>query len=204
MYLQQNRNPVRVLSDRGIRQAIRQGMIQIVPSFDERKDSQRIQPASLDVELYGVEDCEPISYRDGHFQCASEKLTIPSRYISTAGLTELIDFGQLRHRKYVFLGASVEARSSIRRLGGFIARAGGCFYSNPERTELEIGNFGPNDIKFHQEERIAQVIFTVDPFADKRFEGIVKTPREVREQGEQVRELEMGIEVCRESQIHHL
>ncbi len=202
--------PIRILSDRGIKQAIDQRLIRITPELDYEKDTERIQPATLDVKIKRIEGAEPIDNK-GEFIFApkdGEKLTMPAYLTSTIDLTELIDFGQLdprRTSKPIYLNVMTEARSSLRRLGCYMANRGVFFFSGPEYTQLEISNFSNNDLHFQQGERVAQVFFRVDPFADYFFTQLNNLGEgRYLESGEQIRGLNMGVEVRDKEQLRLL
>jgi deoxycytidine triphosphate deaminase len=202
-------SPTRILSDRGIKDAISAGLIRIEPGFDPEKDRKRIQPASLDLVLDEVDETEPIkhSQQDGfNFKHAFlNRRTFPGRYVSTATLTEILWFGQLQNEQPLMLCPSMEARSSVRRLGGYIYHPGLCITA-ADRTQIEIGNFSCNSMHFSQGERVAQAIFTVRPRADYLWTLMhdpdhIPKPLEI---GEKVRALDMGVEVRDAAQIRML
>ena len=82
---------VRILSDKGIKQAIDQGIIKIIPKLEYEKDQERIQPATLDVKIKEIEGSEPIQHH-GSFACipkSGKELILPASSVSTINLTEL-------------------------------------------------------------------------------------------------------------------
>jgi len=197
--------PIRILSDNGIRQALDFGLIKISPKFDYRKDSDRIQPATLDVRIQQIDEVEAIlplfektlSHRPNY------RLSLQARHISTVELTELIDFGQLSSCNFNnFFGISSEVRSSARLLGAYMARSGAYFFSDPQYSYLEIGNFSQNDIHLKKEDRIAQLFFLIFPFRD--YFGIPVGEHPKNETGEKVRSLEMGVSVTDDIQLTKL
>src|SRR3989344_1424023 len=204
-YILTGKIPLRILSDTGIRQALELGLIRITPSFDAAIDTKRIQPATLDVKIQDIDEIDPIDDTNSEhtFCLPRENLVIPAKSVATINLTELIDFGQLVHRDAPrFFGIMTEARSSTRRLGMYMANSGQYFFSGPTNTTLEIGNFSPNDLLFTEGERVAQLFFTVQPFADKH-EHITFADYNP-DVGETVRSLDMGIEITSTAQLRLL
>jgi deoxycytidine triphosphate deaminase len=201
-------NSSRILSDRGIMQAMDFGFIKTSPVFDPETDTKRIQPATLDVKIASVDEKEPLVYERAfrYGSIEGEKQTLKGRCVSTINLTEVVDFGQVGfsslHRP--FLGISVEARSSVRRLGGYIPEQGRYLFSVPEHyTQIEMGNFSRNDIHFKEGDRIAQVFFPVFPFKDYVY-GVAEDTPEIKEIGEQIRSLDMGMDVSYTGQFEWL
>jgi len=212
------RRPIRILSDRGISQALELGLIRTTPCFDPTIDTKRIQPATLDVRLRRVTDSAPLSYdlQGPIKKWHRDRLKVPAQSICTVQLTEKVDFGQsLPHAKPMpcrveprFIGVSCEARSSVRRLGMFVNHQGYFFTGretedNKVYTHVKIGNFGLNDVHFEEGERVAQLFFTVEPFADyldTQFDG----PARPTEKGELIRSLNMGIEIVCDKILNQL
>jgi hypothetical protein len=196
----QHHNPIRILSDRGIRQAIEQRFIQIIPSID-LADTTRIQPATLDVCIHDIEDAMalgrlPHKLIDG--------LVLTNESSSCVELTERIECTARSDAGYPFLGCVYESRSSVLRLGGFVPRAGSIIQT-ASHTVIEMGNLGPNNLFFDHGERIAQVFFTVDPFADLYGIGLdLDKPLPYSDLGDRIRSLSMGVEVCTEEQVRSL
>jgi len=199
------RGPVRLLSDRGIRQALAMELITVEPGFDE-KDTARIQPVTIDMKIKEVDYVEPISsdvaYKPGG------NLTLDARCISSVVLTEFIDVwqGEKIYGDW-FLGLFGETRSSLHRLGMFNFNRGKIW---PGPTQyIELGNFSHNNIHLVAGERVAQFFISVHPYADWGYEdsslwapedAFVATP----EMGEKVRGLDMGMEAVTEEQIKQL
>ncbi|MBI4181585.1 MAG: hypothetical protein HY520_01300 [Candidatus Aenigmarchaeota archaeon] len=172
--------PQRILSDRGIRQALAQGFLTLDPPHP--LEDARIQPATLDVCIRRVEESWEGLLED----------VLPARAVSTVYLTEAIDVGQLRGDHPRYLSVSAEARSTPRRLGAYMANHGAYFPTGPGGSELEIGNFGPNAIQIPRGERIAQLFITVRPYED---DECVWGGHESSPQGDSIRELDMGVEL---------
>ncbi|MFC2134876.1 hypothetical protein ACFLTH_09680 [Bacteroidota bacterium] len=200
---------IRILSDKGIKQALDMGLIKTTPAFDYNIDSKRVQSATLDVRLLEVDEVEAISHR--HEQEKNEnfvqsfspkkKNSFHERSISTIKLTEIIDFGQLgAPHENNFLGVTSEARSTVRLYGCYIPNCG-YFHTSENNSQIEIGNFSQNQIHFSEGDRVAQLLFSVDPFDDKRMEDIIKPSQSQIQMGEMVRSLDVGMEVVDSNQI---
>lgn len=197
---------VRILSDRGIMQAIDFGLIRITPD-DDMHDPARIQPASLDIKIASVEDAEAMNHIDSQDTLIWPDMALPSGYLSMINLTEAIDFGQFRPiDEPHYISVSTEARSSARRLGIFMANWGSLFFSGPDFAQIELGNFGPNDVRFQPGDRIAQVLFIVKPWADYIHTNMHDTDHVPKplESGEMIRSLDMGEEVRDEAALRNL
>lgn len=146
----------RILSDRGIRQALDQRIITIEPSPTGL--DRRIQAASLDICFAEVDDARPIR---GDRTRESDKTTLPASSFVDVNLTECIDWGRTQdHSPAEFLYPLVEARSTFRRIGVFNQHHGNTFiFGNPD--VIELGNFGPNELRVPYGMPIAQLIFAV-------------------------------------------
>ncbi len=196
--------PTRILSDNGIRKALALELIRITPAFDPVKDTKRIQPASLDVKLHCVDESAPINPRSGYspFVPQGTEHTLRAGYISTIHLSELVDFGQFTPDRLRLLGVFSEARSSVRRLGGYMENHGAYFFSDQKRSHLELGNFGPNDIRCAPNDRIAQLFFTVIPYSEYLL-GAGNT-RAVHDYREKIQSLDTGTEVTSNEELRRL
>ena len=203
----------RILSDRGIRQAMEFGLIKTVPKFDYHKDPTRIQPATLDLRIGGHEGAEIISpgiKSDKIKEIIWPKtIALPARAISEVSLSELVDFGQFDGRRGLtrpnYLNIMIEARSSLRRFGAYMPNWGMYFFSDSRFSHLEVGNFSLNDIYLKSGERIAQAFFRVLPFADYHHTSM-GYPFKARplKSGEKIRSLDMGIELTINEQLIEL
>ncbi len=187
----------RILSDRGIRQALEMGLITICPQIDE---AERIQPATLDVKISRIEFLDTFGEEDGR---KPQQRIIPAKSKVMVKLTESIETFR------PFISIRAEARSSVRRLGLFSANPS-LFYTNNESSHIEIGNFSQNDVAFEYGNRIAQLFFIVDPFRDLPiYEGdnpiySLLPHEEYADVGEKVRSLDMGVEISEDGGINDL
>lgn len=170
-----------ILSDKGISQAIELDMIRVNPSEDLKENTKRIQPATLDVKINEINISKPIQMDEYSQDISYKKTTLQSKFISDVGLTERIS---ISHPE--FMKITCEARSSIRRLGGFIPYQGNLFFSDAENSRLKIGNFSCNDIHFKEEDRLAQLFFSVS--FSKDYENLTEIY-------EQIRSLDKGIAI---------
>ena len=197
----------RILSDRGIKQAFDLGLIKTTPFFDYKKDRKRIQPATLDMKVRQIDSAfQSKEDLKGQIIFSKNKLSFPARSTASVELNEQVDIGQfdgsLRPR---YLNVSIEARSSLRRLGCYMANPA-AFFSTPDYTQIDMGNFSQNDILFQEGDRIAQLFILVRPFDDYFFTGMESPDYNARplESGEQVRSLDMGIEMLEDENLFEL
>ncbi|MGE0792950.1 MAG: hypothetical protein AB7V77_02075 [Candidatus Woesearchaeota archaeon] len=205
----------RFLNDRGIKQAINYGFIKISPNLDLTKNTKRLQPATLDIELKKIDSSSDIDKNSLYF---SDLNIIKSRSENDVFLTEQIHHDrQVKELPVNFIFPSIEARSSFRRLGVFVPNGGGVFFNTPKGVEVELNNYSYNDIYINEGERFAQIFFRIDPFKDKWDMGYslqnlkdmnVKNPEEVlkklNETFEKARSLDMGIEITTNEQLEWL
>ncbi|MBU4502154.1 MAG: hypothetical protein KKA79_06155 [Nanoarchaeota archaeon] len=189
---------VRILSDKGIQQAINLGLIKIKPSDDLKKNRKRIQPATLDVKLKKISVSKPINMDKYSQDVSSKRTTLQAGYISDVELTERISLTYPE-----FMRVAYEARSSVRRLGGFIPYQGKSFFSCGKNSRLKIGNFSSNNIHFKKEDRVAQLFFTVFPFQDH---GAICSPNYegIRNIAEKIRSLDMGRTISKNNHLKSL
>ena len=76
---------LRVLSDRGIKQALDEGLIKVTPSLDYLADTTRIQPATIDLKMGGISETEII---DGNIFFNDSPFILPARSKNEVLLTE--------------------------------------------------------------------------------------------------------------------
>jgi|GEM_PF-2226201 len=186
--------PKRILSDKGIKQAIDFGLIKTTPAFDYNADTKRIQPATLDVKAREIDEIETIDDENiiWNNNAPKDKIVLKAGSISSVNLTEFVEFNNFYGHPF-FISPTTEARSSLRVLGCFIPDHGIYFFSGPKYSQIELGNFSQNDIIIPKEERIAQILFHVNPFADRNFN--IPENKNLTELGEKARSLDMGVEV---------
>jgi deoxycytidine triphosphate deaminase len=157
----------RVLTDRGITQAIAAGLLRFYPPLD---DEQR-QPASIDVRAESLDDLFPIeealsggsstlpharSLHEAYDLQENGRIVIPSGYEATIACTQSFScVPQLRTR--------TELRSSLRRLSCYAPS--GITMAARSRALVELKNPGPIDIALTPGDKIAQLLcsFTYDP-----------------------------------------
>src|SRR3989344_4183657 len=137
------------LSDRGIREALKQGILKFTP---ELEDSQ-IQPISVDLRVHGTEDVGHLEdFRFSEWERFYDDLLIPPFSNVTLSASQGIEW----MRPLMF---QAELRSSLRRLGCYTpnGRAAPCFGG---RTEVEFNNFGPFEILLREGDKFAQLLFS--------------------------------------------
>jgi len=142
--------PEKILSDRGIRQALEHNVVKVEPELDLQKDSTRVQPATLDVKIAEVTNRAPLEDMNRAYGCEGST-RLDAKHISTTRLTENYDFGQPRYSEDpkeiierqipMFIFPSFDVRSSVARLGGFIPRD--MMQDLHDGAHIEIGNFSP-------------------------------------------------------------
>ncbi|PIN76019.1 hypothetical protein COV18_01185 [Candidatus Woesearchaeota archaeon CG10_big_fil_rev_8_21_14_0_10_37_12] len=195
----------RILSDRGLRQAINAGLMSFTPALDLSDDC-RIQPVTIDLKFKEVEGLEPLSR--GFGDCISRGPVLLPGQRSTVVLTEQIEFEPGRQSDYTtdrelsvrgfdgrYLLPSIEARSSLRRLGCFVCPPN-IVFNSADGLQFDVGNFGPNPVQLSYGDRFAQMFVFVEPYQDVAptlehlFDGCKETER-----GSLVRSLDMGVEV---------
>ena len=193
----------RILSDRGIRQAIEHGLIRITPELNEQEQKTRIQPASLDMRLKFMEGLENLE--NGGKNDFEETLTLKQKRTYEITFTENVDPFWFRNGEYCFFGASIVPRSSVVRLGGFATNSALMRNAYEDLSMTQFSNLGPNPIPFEYGEKIGQIFFHPIPFADtygQMFDAGSKP--KLKMSGNIVRSLDMGVEVIDESEIANL
>ena len=200
----------RILNDRGIKKALESGYIEILPTIDP-SDTTRIQPATLDVKIAEVDEINRLdNFQHERPNWIGLRVIHAGSWVEAA-LTETVLINHERLNKEPkgpqFMLHSAEARSSFCRLGGFMGNSGlGRSYlqrwgDKSFYTPINPGNFGPNHWEFAFGERIAQMFFFVDPFADLSFTSMHEGCCHALPSGDEVRSFEMGIEVQENLQI---
>ena len=188
----------RILSDKGILSAINEGVINIVPSMDFFSDSKRLQPSTLDVKIDSID--EVVSRVNERFAYKKNDLVLPAGSECVINLTEKIDVKRFGDYNKRFVFPSVEGRSSVRRLGGFVLYRGATFIDEGDRSQIELGNYSCNDIVFEKGERVAQIFFRVDPFLDKWYFNYEE--KELVDVMDIARSWGMGVEVTSEEELN--
>lgn len=200
------RNPplIRILSDKGIKQAIKEGYLDIDPAIDLQNPGDRLQPCTIDLNFKEVESNFIPGTRVGDFSADPKKLV--------SGRSSWIEFQEgisFNNPKMCFRGVGSEAgffsyfldgRSSLLRLGAVILDGGGSFYSG---VEAVVHNSSQNDIILDEGEKICQAFIRVNPFADTYgipYRGEIPKTKE----GDKIRELEMGVQVFLDSSLKEL
>lgn len=209
---------LRYLNDRGIRQAIDFGFINPAPNIDFSKEGKRLQPGTLDLKLKHVNDSMTLSsIHPSTVERFSKDTTLQARSYNELLLTESFTHDTKVPELHVdFIFPSIEARSSVRRLGGYIPHHGGMFMRQQTGTLIEMSNYSRNDIIFDPGECIVQAFFRVDPFKDELLKAghvdimdiitvdwNISTPN-LKETFEKARSLDMGIEITTDDQLKWL
>jgi deoxycytidine triphosphate deaminase len=152
---------MKLLSDRGIKEAEAKRLIRI----DPKPENVQRQPASLDLKYSKIEDYEPmhgIGKSETEYDFEGEDILVPKYETDVRTETSMIYDPRI-------IKPYFELRSSMRRLGCFgKVPMINCAYEigsmGPESltTTLEIVNFSNFGIKLNKGDRIAQVMFTLD------------------------------------------
>ncbi|MBI4150968.1 hypothetical protein HY492_02470 [Candidatus Woesearchaeota archaeon] len=106
-----------------------------------------------------------------------------------------------------FISPSIEARSSLRRLGCYSPTQGRYFFTSEDGLHIELGNFGHNEIRVGKNDRLAQLFFKVAPFTDTYDclpADFYDRPEECKALGERVRALDMGIQITKSKHLGEL
>ncbi len=181
----------RILTDTGIRQALKHGLMEITPQLDDRQ----IQPATIDMCFHSAEVDEPAGDNEKSgvfiFPDKQDHTLLYSGFIHDVRLTQEITFP--RTHIYPQIGTTYfsfrhEVRSSLRRLG-IVENHPGLYILPPEGDKpiVKVTNLSPNNIHIPSEERVVQFFISVNPFPlSEQLDGRT-------ELGELVRSLDMGI-----------
>lgn len=195
---------IRILSDRGIRQAVEQGYLDIDPQIDFSNLGKRLQPCTLDLKFEEVESSFKPGTRQGEF--------LDGGHVLGSGKCSWVEFNErilFNNPKRCFRGIGSEmgffdyfldGRSSLLRLGAVILNSGASPFSG---VETIIFNSSQNDIILEKGERICQAFIRVDPFADSYgipYRGQVPRTKE----GDKIRSLETGVQIKIDSQLEEL
>lgn len=197
----------RVLSDKGIKQAIEKRLISLTPFLSPDERNTRIQPATLDVRINQVVDAQDVRNHNSNLFIEDGFLTLRKGTISEVELTEEIDAWKYKpaNKEYNFFSASCSARSSLVRLGCFASIS--ALMRNPYsgKAMISLANLTENDIHFQKGERVAQIFFHPIPFADTygKICNVGSAPP-LTKRGDVVRSLDMGIEVKDDHTLDHL
>jgi len=138
------------LSDRGIRQAIGQGLLR----FDPPLADNQLQPASVDIKLSHIDEIFQLEQMTGG-PCgpdvaARDGFRVPSRMYADMVCTQQMGWtAPLRFR--------TELRSSLRRLSCYTPT--GLTMMLRDRLHVEMNNPGPIDIQLAENDKIAQLLF---------------------------------------------
>lgn len=195
---------IRILSDRGIRQAVEQGFLDIDPPIDFSEPGKRLQPCTIDLKFEEVGSSFKPGTRKGEF--LDEGRILGSGKCSWVEFNERILFNNPRRcfrgteSGMGFFDCFLDGRSSLLRLGAVILDSGASFFSG---VEALVFNSSQNNIVLEQGERICQAFIRVHPFADSYgvpYRGQV--PR--TEEGDKIRTLEMGIQIFTNRDLEEL
>ena len=176
----------RILTDRGIRQALHHGLLRVNPELRE----EQIQPATIDMCFYASEVDGPAGETAEVFVFPDKKdpNTLYSGFIHDVQLTQSLAFPRNKLLDAVYLTPTHEIRSSLRRLGVVEHHPGMYFiHYSGKKPVVKVTNLSPNDIHIPYGERIVQFFIRVNPFPlSEQLDG--KT-----ELGNLVRSLDMGL-----------
>ena len=176
----------RILSDRGIHQALQHGLIRVTPELRE----EQIQPATIDMCFHASEVDGPAGEKgEGFiFPDKQDPNTLYSGFVHDVQLTQHLLFPYNKLLDAVYLTPTHELRSSLRRLGVVEHHPGMYFlHYNGKKPVVKVTNLSPNNISIPQEERIVQFFIRVNPFPmSEQLDGRT-------ELGDLVRSLDMGL-----------
>lgn len=143
------------LSDRGIKQAVEQGLLSFNPSLEDRQ----IQPASIDLLLDEVVDYFPIpEHGMKDWKMPEEDFLIPAHSTAELKSTQWLAFAEA-------LRFHSELRSSLRRLSCYIDNKGATTLDmESQRLSAAVVNPSGIDIKLHSGDKIAQLLFCFNKF----------------------------------------
>ncbi len=153
-----------VLSDRGIKQAIKEGLLK----FDPVLTDEQIQPASVDLFFEKLGDYEEI----GHI---SLNKILKADTLSKGYVHDVITTQSVYIEPSII--SAVELRSSLRRLGCYVyipTLLGGFGLGTMDdgfKAGIEVVNPSSIDIKLHKGDKIAQVMFTYDAPSKEEMEN---------------------------------
>ncbi|MDO8563470.1 MAG: hypothetical protein Q7R87_00495, partial [Nanoarchaeota archaeon] len=187
------RPAIRILSDRGIKQAVREGFLILKPELDFDNLGERLQPATLDLKVGKIDSYYDPGTATGGY---CEDLTLRANQVSWISFADDIAFSVkkgMTPQGSCFFDKFLDGRSSLLRLGGVVCgNPDPCSFLGLEST---IFHYAPNDLHFDSGERIAQAFIRVMPFAETYlvpFDVGDKPPYTL--QGEEVRALDMGVQ----------
>jgi deoxycytidine triphosphate deaminase len=206
-----------MLSDRGIQQALEQGLVTIDPPLD-LSDTTRIQPSSLDLKIASLSPYNrprPLFHYDDDDDDSVESpleterpgyVTIPARSKTGVYLTERINVRPWWPALNIcYFAPVVDCRSSMRRLGQGIPPDAGYFLLDERNTEIQMFNATKMPIDVPVGERFAQLFLQVDPFADCPETTILGLPMKKNnpfyQLGEQIRSLDMAVPLSTDEQV---
>jgi len=197
--------PLRMLSDRGIRQAVALGLIKVAPCLG---DDDRIQPATLDLSVEKIRSIQRLDERNPCHHIPAPELHMLAGCQAELIVAERISFLQDDMRSPMFFRPSADMRSGYCRLGGFVGKQGvygrGLSPLSDLKDSLWIGNYGPNDFIFERGDRVAQLFVYVEPFADFYSSGPLMSKKDMTELGEKVRSLDMGVQITTDEELQVL
>jgi len=196
---------IRILSDRGIKQAITQGYLTIDPPIDLANPGKRLQPATIDLSFAEVGSHYQLGTGNGDSPHNCQILD--AQKVSWVEFQEAIWFNNpIRDYQGIkspigFFDLFLDLRSSLLRLGATTTRGQPSLISGIEATIL---NSSQNNIILTKGERIAQAFIRVLPFADTYgipYTGASPPPTP---EGDKIRELEMGVQTNTDIQLEAL
>lgn len=195
----------RFLNDKGIKKAIDYGFIKINPDINFETDFRRIQPATLDLRIKEVYDEDFSLIKD-----ENKKNILLPKTTSELLPSEKIFFNS---ESSVLITPEIDARSSLRRLGGYIEENSifNTIDKNSQFTSQKIlmdnysiliHNYSKNKIIFDDDERLTQMFFKFNLFKNSLYDSYYNP--KFKTMLEKFRDLDMGIEITEEKHIKYL
>jgi dCTP deaminase len=136
------------LSDRGIQQAVEQGLVRFNPPLEDKQ----IQPASIDLLLDDIEETFPLQGFEKHWK-RREGLWIPAHSEAELRTTQEVSWD------IAPLKLKTELRSSMRRLSCYTPVHGLTMRGFQNRIHVEANNPSSIDIQLSPRDKIAQLLF---------------------------------------------
>lgn len=198
---------IRILSDKGIKQAIKEGFLRVDPSIDFSSPfDKRLQPATIDLRLEALQSHFRPGTGEGEEISNLRKFDgrLRANQMHWVSFSDNIIFERATTEMGVnFLSYFLDGRSSLLRLGAVVLNP----FAQSQILGIEnlIYNVSPNDIILDNGERIAQSFIRVETFADLHLIPFNLGSRPpYTEQGDKVRALDMGVQVQINKQLDAL
>ncbi|MEK6890104.1 MAG: hypothetical protein AABX35_02850 [Nanoarchaeota archaeon] len=201
------RPAIRILSDRGIKQAVRAGYLNLLPVLDLDNPGKRLQPVTIDLAFRELQSCFSPGMGNGEFlDTFGENFDgcLRAGKVHWVSFEERIMFeNAVTKMNMPFFSYFLDGKSSLLRLGGLAC---------PPIDQIHflgidniIFNTSPNNIIVEPNERIAQSFIRVAPFAETYLVPFdVGDKPKYTLQGESIRSLDMGVQVKTNKQLEAL